>query len=77
MSEWISVKDRLPEIGIKCLFYRPLAENTNDPVVAVKTSKKDDGTCWMQTVPDGELPCNPTDGYCHVTHWMPLPDMPA
>lgn len=76
MSEWISVEDRLPDIGVECLFYRPLAEQTGDPVISVKTAKKDKGDCWPLTVPKGEKPCNPSSGFCHVTHWMPLPDAP-
>ena len=75
--EWIKCSEQMPEAGDTCLFYRPLAENTGDEVMAIKIAKNDDGQCWNQTVPDGELPCNPTNGYCHVTHWMPLPPPPS
>lgn len=75
--EWIKCSEKMPESGDECLFYRPLAGNTGDPVIAVRIAKNDDGQCWAQTVPDGELPCNPTDGYCHVSHWMPLPPPPS
>jgi hypothetical protein len=74
--EWISVKDRMPPEGVKCLFYRPLADKSCDPIISVKIAAKDLGHCWDSTVPDGEKPCNPSDGSCHVTHWMPLPEPP-
>ena len=74
---WISVKEKLPPVGEQCLFYRPLAEQSGDNVVAVKTAMKIGQHCWSNTVPDGETPCNPSNGACHVTHWMPLPSAPA
>ena len=68
--EWISVEDELPPIGVKCLFYRPLAKNSNDSQLAIKVAQDDRGSCWDSTVPKGSNPCNPSDGRCHVTHWM-------
>lgn len=77
MSEWIKCSERMPNPGERCLFYRPLAGNSQDEVMAVKVAKYDMGQCWQSTVPDGSRPCNPSEGYCHVTHWMPLPPPPA
>lgn len=76
LPKWISVEDAMPPIGQECLFFRPLAENSNDNPVAVKVARRDQGQCWESTVPHGFAPCNPSDGYCHVTHWMPLPPLP-
>ncbi len=69
-SPWISVKEQLPPAGNACVFYRPLADKSGDRVIAVKTATKDNKNCWKDTVPDGDEPCNPSDGCCHVTHWM-------
>lgn len=74
---WLPI-ETAPRDGRKALVYRPLAENSGDERIAVKrlTSGRSNN-CWDKTVPPGETPCNPTDGACHVTHWMPLPDEPA
>jgi len=77
MSEWISVKDKLPPVGDICIFYRPLAEKSGDRVISIKTATNDNKSCWRDTVPDGEIPCNPSDGSCHITHWMPVPNPPV
>lgn len=75
-SGWINVKERPPTAGEECLFYRPLAEKTGDRVISVKVATKDNNDCWKETVPAGCEPCNPSNGACHVTHWMPLPRPP-
>lgn len=77
--EWISVKDRLPDdsmIGSELLFFRPLAKKSGDNQVAIKVYVGKHTGCWNQTVPERHDPFNPTGGYCHVTHWMPLPSPP-
>ena len=74
--QWIPVGERLPPVGEQCLFYRPLANKSGDKIIAVKTAMPDGQFCWDNTVPDGETPCNPSNGSCHVTHWMPLPAPP-
>lgn len=66
-----------PGDGRKALVFRPLAHLTNDEPVAVKRLVGSNNHCWSRTVPDGQEPCNPTDGSCHVTHWMPLPAPPV
>lgn len=76
MSNWISVDERLPEVGQSCLFYRPLARNSHDEPIAIKRFTGGNSHCWDSTVPSGSEPYNPTDGACHVTHWMPLPEPP-
>lgn len=74
---WLPIDTALRD-GRKVLVYRPLAENSGDERIAVKRITGGRGhSCWDKTVPPGQTPCNPTDGACHVTHWMPLPDEPA
>ena len=74
---WLPI-EIAPHDGRKALVYRPLAENSGDERIAVKRlTGGRSNSCWDKTVPPGETPCNPTDGACHVTHWMPLPDEPA
>ena len=34
MTNWISVDERLPEVGQCCIFYRPLARNSNDEPIS-------------------------------------------
>lgn len=76
-NAWLPI-ETAPRDGRKALVYRPLAENSGDERIAVKRlTGGRSNNCWDKTVPPGETPCNPTDGACHVTHWMPLPDEPA
>ena len=77
VPQWIPVSERLPPVDDQCLFYRPLANKSGDKIIAVKTAMPDGQFCWDNTVPDGETPCNPSNGACHVTHWMPLPAAPG
>jgi hypothetical protein len=58
------------------LVYRPLAVNSGDEPIAVKRLIGGKNHCWEHTVPEGHTPTNPTDGACHVTHWMPIPEPP-
>ena len=66
-----------PMDGRLGLVYRPLAANTRDEPIAIKSLIGGDRFCWPNTAPKGSAPTNPTDGACHVTHWMPLPPAPA
>ena len=76
VPQWIPVSERLPPVGDQCLFYRPLANKSGDKIIAIKTAMPNGQFCWTDTIPDGEIQCNPSDGSCHVTHWMPLPTAP-
>ena len=70
MSEWISVKDRLPEYG--------------DLIIVVIDRKvvnricfrdgSDDSQDWVEAVGEND---NWTKWFSSVTHWMPLPESPA
>jgi hypothetical protein len=76
MTDWQPI-ETAPRDGRLALVYRPLARNTSDEPVAVKRIMKTDNFCWPATIPEKQEPCNPTDGLCHVTHWMPLPPPPT
>ena len=84
MSEWISVNDRLPEMGehyqsedvLVCIDYRPDdPDTTKDSYVSIDHV---DFNCFGQ----GWFSCergDPRDGEpspYFVTHWMPMPLAP-
>ena len=84
VQEWISVKDRLPEMGehyqsedvLVCIDYRPDdPDTTKDSYVSIDHV---DFNCFGQ----GWFSCerdDPRDGEpspYFVTHWMPLPNLP-
>ena len=75
MSDWKRV-ETMPNDGREVLVYRPLAENSGDKPIAVKRAIGGNNFCWDDTVPLNHNPINPTDGACHVTHWMDLPKEP-
>lgn len=61
MAEWISVKERLPENGVKVLVYS--AENKNDYEIGAYSDTYS-GFFVRQFC------------YENITHWMPLPRTP-
>ena len=84
VQKWISVKDRLPEMGehyqsedvLVCINYRPDdPDTTQDSYVSIDHV---DFNCFGQ----GEFSCerdDPRDGEpspYFVTHWMPIPEPP-
>ena len=76
MTGWRTDFENMPEAGCRVLVYRPLAENSNDEPIAIMRVVFGGRHCWEKTVPPGAAPFNPTDGACHVTHWMPIPEPP-
>lgn len=66
MSEWISVKDRLPRIGEFCLVYTP-----NRSIGEFVGYIEDDGNWQFYIGGEGR-----SLDVSWVTHWMPLPDTP-
>lgn len=69
VSPWISVDDRLPEVGQSVLCYRPYAVNSGDRPVKID---KYEG--WLNADFEGR-----EHGFystCKPTHWMPLPEPP-
>ncbi len=69
MSEWISVKDRLPEIGKQVLAYGLEPTNLHDEGLSFKTAIYDKYGQWTS-----DHFCE--SSYVEVTHWMPLPERP-
>lgn len=69
MSEWSSVKDRLPEINKDVLMYFAVEKN-----MAVGFLQEiDEHVTFWGAYPDGGwwTSCD-----CEPTHWMPLPEPP-
>jgi hypothetical protein len=66
-----------PTDGRMALVYRPLARESGDEPVAIKRLIGGHNHCWNCTVPEGQKPTNPTNGSCHVTHWMDFPTPPS
>jgi len=70
MSKWISVDDRLPEVG-KAGAYRSndvLVIDNGEILMACFVKIKSGAYWWRMSHLDEKLN--------HVTHWMPLPEPP-
>lgn len=63
MSEWISAKDRLPEVGARVLTLSKWGHLSDRQLY-----KFESGSLMFR--PDGLAPVR------DVTHWMPLPEPP-
>lgn len=74
-TQWQPI-ETAPRDGKRILLYRPLAYETNDPIIAIFRGTAKDHGCWDETVPDGYTSENYTDGHCKATYWMPLPPAP-
>ena len=61
--EWISIKDRLPEVGKRVLVYTEMNVIRIDRLRLIKNGKRKAAT-WESSL------------YVEVTHWMPLPEPP-
>jgi hypothetical protein len=70
MSEWISVKDEMPEYDTPVLVYRwPDGNDEQHPIfVAVLDNDVNIGVHFASFV-NGHIGVN-------ITHWMPLPEPP-
>ncbi len=71
MSEWISVKDRLPESPMVVLVYCPDYTNYEEPLIVKWIEGKEGMMFWdFDELSDRDI----TED---VTHWMPIPDLPT
>lgn len=75
MSEWISVDDRLPELGVEVLVYKP-ASKWGKIQFDTWDEQHEAPLSWSSaTIPTG-FGWNDTDDFYDITHWMPLPPPP-
>jgi len=72
MSEWISVKDRLPEKGDRCLICINFGSTFIEPSVHDAQFTGSTFRRGRAKVPVSGV----SDDDTVVTHWMPLPDLP-
>lgn len=70
-GEWISVEDRLPEIGVNVIIHCIDRDFENDPEVVIGwVYRIMDNIPWWQSIHANE------DEDLTITHWMPLPKPP-
>ena len=69
MSEWISVKDRLPEIGVEVLICDVSCSNGYRDIWSLERDEVYDDIGWNDKNGDWYY-------LDDVTHWMPLPKPP-
>lgn len=70
--QWVSVKERLPEINtlVVILHEDEMKLNHRNPPVYFG---KYNGNYWLETLDHSDVMLS---GLCNVTHWMPLPAPP-
>ena len=66
MSDWISVKDRVPEEGEYVLILEPIDKEILEYQERFNVAHWLDGMGWIDWCADDVSP----------THWMPLPEPP-
>lgn len=81
MSQWISVKDRLPDENTSCLVYTPSESPEEPDCINIEWFEND---CWMDHENSYEhfRSCAPAGSIgppqdAPYTHWMPLPEPPT
>ena len=82
LSKWVSIKDRLPEVGIPVLVFGVEKDEEPEPWFAVASYNPKYGrpdwpygywaTEYVTSLEDCCLP-----GITGPTHWMPLPEQPV
>lgn len=65
MSEWISVKERLPEKGQNVLVFATSKYIGTEKISIDRLEEGERDSIWFFT-----------HGWFDVTHWMPLPEPP-
>ncbi len=73
MSEWISVKDRLPEKDQAVLFFE---KDGRSAISAVYTDDKNKYNRWEENCNCGGIERESNFHQSEITHWMPLPEPP-
>lgn len=73
MSEWISVKDRLPSDEYDWMLISPVAQESPKLRLIPMVAERRKGRWASQEDDSGDI-----EKWLHiiVTHWMPLPDPP-
>lgn len=77
LSEWISVKERLPEEFGQCLVYCQERSTYWETISCDGKRKVEESReSWWRYIDKSEF--EPGEGFDHenVTHWMPLPEPP-
>jgi hypothetical protein len=73
VSEWISVKDRLPPPDERVLF----VDHSGGAYITLGYKREDDtDSRWWRDILNTDREGDPTDCF-GVTHWMPLPALPT
>lgn len=70
MSEWISVKDRLPEKGVQVICFNGGRMFGSFTLAEIKTDNEGFTAWHIYGVNEDNA------GFGSVTHWMPLPEPP-
>lgn len=76
MAEWISVEDKLPEIGLDVLVYCKAQDADFSDFIEVSVRNLYKPTPWSDEEPAWGIRFIPFGGAFEVTHWMPLPEPP-
>ena len=76
MAEWISVEERLPEIGLDVLAYCKAQNADFSDFIDVAARKMYKPTPWSDEEPVWGTIFIPFGAAFEVTHWMPLPEPP-
>jgi hypothetical protein len=69
--EWVSVKDRLPKYDVEVLAYDPEFGGGEIGLFRLEVDFKIKEGKWWSLYPG----CWGND--YHITHWMPLPELPT
>lgn len=69
MSNWISVKERLPEESGFFITWQGISKYIGRPEILYYHKDEDDGFKWSTTK-------NGWTAGLKITHWMPLPEPP-
>ena len=78
MREWISVKERLPELEQEVLVYAVGKESgfEDDAHIAISMRYVFHIFTWDKGVEEWQAPWDYFNRNYEVTHWMPLPEPP-